>query len=139
MTTLKGESELFGMLTHALRPLDVMAQRDKPQVAKAEKADKDLRWHEIDDLGDRNWCLQVGYSVEWDDGNAEIWVFKVYLNTGQRDLELQLNEVDLRSIEAAIQIEEQARRDAEASERVYDRDDHGDWLYEQRKDREASK
>ena len=116
--------------------LTALLDSQKPTPAKR---DPDLRWHDFDDLGDREWVLQVGYTVEIDDGNVLVWIHKASLNTGQRDIELMRDEIDVNAWEAALVIEETARLDAEAQEHGYDRDDRGDWLYEQRKDREASR
>ena len=100
------------------------------------KRDPDLKWREMDDLP-YGWVIHFGYSVEWDDGRAQVWIHRALLNTGQREVELSLKEMnqdDLRTEE--LSIAEQEESDAEAAAlSLADNDDKGDWLYEQRKDR----
>lgn len=125
--------EAWQVMNHTLTAL---LDSQKPAQPKR---DPDLTWTEYDDLGDAGWVLHLGYSVEWDDGNAEVWIHRAELNTGQRVLELSRNEIDVNKWEAVIKNDVEGAADVAAQERGYDRDDRGDWLYEQRKDREASK
>ena len=127
MSNLRGESDLFKVLSHALAPLD------------AKKRDPDLTWTEYDDLGDAGWVLHLGYSVEWDDGNADVWIHRAELNTGQRVIELSRNEIDVNKWEAIIRDDVESAAAVAAQERHYDRDDRGDWLLNQQRDKEASK
>lgn len=108
--------------------LDAAADITRPLgVAKSDQA---LKWHESDDYPN-GWAVNVGYTVEFDDGAASVWIHRAELNTGQRVIELQLNEIDQPALEAEIaEIEEvQRAEDAHALSHP-DRRDDGDWAYD---------
>ena len=99
--------------------------------------DDGLRWEDIDDLGVPGWCIQCGFTVDREPGDApSVWIHKLELNTGQRSIPLALNEVDVNAFEAELseRVEIEDRMAAEHLAR--DPGDFGDWLHEQRKDRD---
>ena len=137
------DSELaLASARHMARAMDLISGALRtPPAPQPAKRDPDLQWFETDDLGDKEWSLALGYSVDWDGGDCDVYIHRAELNTGQRVLELARGEIDVGKWEAIIYDEVIAARDAAAREHGdYDYSgDRGDWLYEQRKDREANK
>ncbi len=101
-------AELFDLVSHALRPVDVMNQRSKPRAAR----DAALRWAEFP-LNERGWCLHLGYAFAGDpDDDGDITIHKIVLNTGQRDIDLTPADLDGDTFFAC---EEQCREEWRAS------------------------
>ena len=130
---------LMNQLGSALTELDGIER--KPITLSKIKAKDDLRWEQFEETKNGSfpygWCLHVGYSVDWDERDCTVWIHRAFIATGQRDIELQLNEIDVNDLEAVITEGEYeaARRDAEYL--AGRGDDKGDWEYEQYKDRLA--
>ena len=128
-------ADLFSMIGHALTPIGTSEGRAHVQKI----VDDTLQWDEFDDLGVPGWSLHMGYTVEREPGDApSVWIHRAVLNTGQREIELALNEISVRVFEAEISERVEA---ADKMQAAYlsrrDADDQGDWLYEARKDKQA--
>ena len=110
-------------------------------VARATKplpADDGLRWEDIDDLGVPGWCIQCGFTVDREPGDApSVWIHKLELNTGQRSIPLALNEVDVNAFEAELSERIEIEDRMAAEHLAPDPGDFGDWEMEQRRDRES--
>jgi len=111
-------------------------------VARATKpaglqVDDGLRWEDIDDLGVPGWVIQCGFTVDREPGDApSVWIHKLELNTGQRSIPLALNEVDVNAFEAELSERIEVEDRMAAEHLAPDPGDFGDWLLEQRKDRD---
>ena len=89
-------SDLFRAAAEITRPLGVKKQ-------------KDVKQFEYDDLG-LGWCIHCGYTVDWDDGRADVWIHTLDLNTGQHLIPLTITDIpgaDLKGIEAVIAEQEE--------------------------------
>ena len=120
-------SSLFDAAADITRPLGVK----KPDP---------LTQYEYSDIG-LGWCLHVGYSVDWDEGNADVWIHTLELNTGQRVIPLALNEIpadELRLIESLIADEEVSAAHDAALELYRNRNDDGDYSLDAQRDRLAA-
>ena len=118
-------SDLFRAIAEICRPLGTKLP--------------DLKEYQYDDIG-LGWCIHAQYSVEWDEGEPVVTVEVLELNTGNRLLALTPSDIpsaDLIAIEALIADEELASAHESAKSLHESSDDRGDWLYEQRKDKEA--
>jgi hypothetical protein len=105
-------SELFHLIGHALRPLDTMAQRDKP---KPKPVPAPTHWSEFT-LEDAGWCLHLGYTASGDPADdGDIRIVRIILNTGQRDISLAPADLDRDTFFAC---EEQCREEWRASYEV---------------------
>ena len=100
-----------------------------------------LKSYEYSDIG-LGWCIHCGYTVEHERGERPVvQIVKLELNTGNHVFPLSLRDLpgdDLTLIEELIADEVEADAQA-AAESLADRSDYGDWLNDQRKDREALK
>jgi hypothetical protein len=113
-------------------------------VGAKKPAPADLKQYEYDDIG-LGWCIHCGYTVEWDEGRADVWIHTLDLNTGQHLIPLTLTDIpgaDLKGIEAVIaDVEEGEAYEAArhlAESRRDDADARGDWLRDQRIDDELT-
>jgi hypothetical protein len=110
-------------------------------VGAKKPAPADLKQYEYDDIG-LGWCLHVGYSLEWDEGRADVWIHTLDLNTGQHLIPLTLTDIpgaDLKGIEAVIA--EQEEGDAYEATKSLARDDgeYGEYCLDAQRDRLAAK
>lgn len=117
---------------------ETAAEITRPLGAK--KPTPDLKQFECDDIG-MGWCLHCGYSVEWDDGRADVWIHTLDLNTGQHVLPLTLTDIpaaDLKGIEAVIAEQEEADAYEAARHLAETRNDDGDYSLDAQRDRLAA-
>ena len=103
----------------------------------APKRDPDLRWHDIEEtkhsIYPNGWLLTVGFTVDREPGDApSVWVHRAILQTGKRDIELQLNEIAVNEIEAEladiVDLEDRMEADALANSYDDEADGRADWL-----------
>lgn len=109
------------------------------QIQGATKS-TDLKEFEYDDIG-LGWCIHCGYTVEWDDGRAEIWILTLDLNTGQHLIPLTLTDIpgaDLRGIEAVIAEQEESDAHEAALHLYRTRHDDGDYSLDAQRDKLAA-
>ena len=127
--------DTFNLIAHAMAPLGTPTGKPKRQQPA-------LQWEQFEELPSGvligGWTLHVGYLAEWDEDHFAIYIHRAFLNTGQRDIEMQLNEIPVGDLEALLAESELMRAQADA-EALYEsrNDDRGDWEYEAQKDREA--
>lgn len=117
---------------------ETAAEITRPLGAK--KPTPDLKQFEYDDIG-MGWCLHCGYSVEWDDGRADVWIHTLDLNTGQHVLPLTLTDIpgaDLKGIEAVIAEQEEGDAYEAARHLAETRNDDGDYSLDAQRDRLAA-
>ena len=118
---------------------DAVGDICRTQYNLGAKPTPDLKQYQYcDDIG-LGWSIHCGYSVDWDDGRAGVWIHKMELDTGMHLIALALNDVppeDIQAIEKLIADEEEASARAACESLAFDKDDYGDWLHEQRKDRQ---
>jgi hypothetical protein len=125
---------IFPALAELGAALEEFQAIDKP------KRHPDLEWHELDELPNgclpAGWSLSVGYSVEWDDGRADVWIHEGELNTGQRVIPLARNELPAHELEAVMSemVEEEARAAAHDLSHP-GRNDDGDYAFDRSLDK----
>ena len=102
----------------------------------APRRDPDLQWWTDTDLP-FGWKCHHGYSIDWDDGRAGVWIHKSELDDGKACVLVHLPAEDINKLESVIAEEVEAAYQDDALARQRDDGDYGDWLYEQQKDREA--
>ena len=130
---------LMNQLGSALTELDGI-ERKPITLQKIKAKDDVLKWEQFEETKNGvypfGWILHVGYTVEWDE-DVSVWVHRAFLATGKRDIELQLNEIDVNELEAVIAEGEYeaARRDAEYLAR--DEGDRGEYALDAQRDRLA--
>jgi len=78
--------------------------------------DPELTWVEIYEIPDgclpRDWRLFVGYSVDWEPGDApDVWIHEGELQTGRQVIRLTRDELPTKDLEPVLseQIEDEAR------------------------------
>lgn len=108
--------------------------------AKPAKPAPDLKQFEYDDIG-LGWCIHCGYTIEWDEGRADVWIHTLDLNTGQHVLPLTLTDIpaaDLKGIEAVIAEQEEADAYEAARHLAETRNDDGDYGLDAQRDKLAA-
>lgn len=90
-------------IMNALAPLEL------PPLARPDP----LKWFDDEDGLPAGWVLEIGYTVECEQPGDEpgIWIHRARLNTGQRQIEMSLHEIDTGKYEALILGEELAQWD----------------------------
>ena len=112
---------------HALRALDPAPEQDSDG----------LRWHSFDDYGAPGWAINVGFSVEFEAGDApSIWIHKAELNTGQRVIQLGLNDIPTNELEAELSELVDLECRIAAEDLALSREDEGDFLLDAKRDRQ---
>jgi hypothetical protein len=113
----------------------------KGEKPAAKAAPADLKSYEYDDIG-LGWCIHCGYTIEWDDGRADVWIHTLDLNTGQHLIPLTLTDIpgaDLKGIEAVIADVEEGEAYEAARHLAESRNDDGDYSLDAQRDRLAAK
>jgi len=112
---------------HALRALDPAPEQDSDG----------LRWHSFDDYGAPGWSLNVGFTVEFEAGDApSIWIHKAELNTGANVYPLTLHDIPSNELEAELSELVDLECRMEAEHLALSRDDDGDYSFDASLDRQ---
>jgi len=128
-------TDLFKAAAELTKPAGVRA--DEIIRREAQKAvTPGLHWWEDTDYP-HGWKVLFGYSVEWDEGRANVWVHQVELDDGKHCVPIHLPQKDINAIESVIAGEVEAEAEADALALARDDGDYGDWCLEAQRDRLA--